>query len=142
VKLSEHLDSGETECPCGCGLWRIEPALVETFEAIRTIVNIKRIGRGIKTRGVVIGKGGGIRCLQFQEILEKRGGYVSRYRNHCPLEQGNVARALDIHVPRGLTFAELQGIIKMLCGTGHGTGYYPARGFIHIDLGPERTWEQ
>ena len=141
-KLSEHLDSNETECPCGCGFWRIETALVESFEAIRMLVNVKRIGKGGKERGLIIGKGGGVRCLQFQQYIEKRGGYVSRHRTHCPQQAGNVGRALDIHLPSRLTFNEFKGIVDMICRAGHGIGYYPRKRFIHIDLRPERTWEQ
>jgi len=142
MRLSEHLDSSETECPCGCGLWRVEPALVETFEAIRTLVNVKRIGKGIKTQGLNIGKGGGVRCADFQEFIETSHNYVSRYHTHCPTQRGNVGCALDIHQPEGLTFAEFRGIVDMLCSSGHGVGYYPKKGFIHIDMGPERTWER
>jgi len=141
-KLSEHLDSSETECPCGCGLWRVQPALVDTFEAIRTIVNVKRLGRDCKIRGLTISKGGGVRCADFQEFIEKSHNYVSRYHTHCPTEQGNVGCALDIQQPAELTFQEFKTIVDTLCPAGYGIGVYPQKGFIHIDLGPERRWSK
>lgn len=48
-------------------------------------------------------------------------------------------RALDIHAP-GVTTRRLQAVARAE-GAG-GIGWYPSRGFVHIDTGPRRDWRR
>jgi uncharacterized protein YcbK (DUF882 family) len=46
-------------------------------------------------------------------------------------------RAIDIRLP-GIDLARLRDTAVRL-GRG-GVGYYPASDFVHVDVGPLRTW--
>lgn len=48
-------------------------------------------------------------------------------------------QALDIHAP-GVTTRRLRGLARAE-GAG-GIGWYPSRGFVHIDTGPRRDWRR
>lgn len=48
-------------------------------------------------------------------------------------------QALDIHTP-GLTTLRLRQLARAE-GAG-GVGWYPSRGFVHIDTGPRRDWRR
>jgi len=48
-------------------------------------------------------------------------------------------QALDLHTP-GVTTRRLRGLARAE-GAG-GVGWYPSRGFVHIDTGPRRDWRK
>lgn len=43
MKLSEHFDSSEFQCPCGCGGNKIDQRLVELLEKLFTLMDAKAI---------------------------------------------------------------------------------------------------
>jgi uncharacterized protein YcbK (DUF882 family) len=51
--------------------------------------------------------------------------------------QHMLAKAIDIRVP-GVTTAKLRDVALSLHGGG--VGYYPVHEFVHVDVGPVRTW--
>ncbi len=51
--------------------------------------------------------------------------------------QHMLAKAIDIRVP-GVTTAKLRDVALSLHGGG--VGYYPVNQFVHVDVGPVRTW--
>jgi len=51
--------------------------------------------------------------------------------------QHMLAKAIDIRVP-GVATAKLRDVALSLHGGG--VGYYPVNQFVHVDVGPVRTW--
>jgi len=49
------------------------------------------------------------------------------------------AQAADIHIP-GIRLSKLRSIARSI-GAG-GVGYYPRSNFIHVDVGPVRSWRR
>ena len=86
--------------------------------------------------------------------LDKKFNIVSGYRTpqtnawlRHQLGGQNVAKhsyhmkgqAVDIYVP-GVALHKLRNIARSL--KAGGVGYYPKKGFIHVDVGPERYWRR
>jgi len=49
------------------------------------------------------------------------------------------AQAADIHIP-GIRLSKLRSIVRSI-GAG-GVGYYPRSNFVHVDVGPVRSWRR
>jgi len=86
--------------------------------------------------------------------MEKRFNIISGYRSEHTnnwlrhrMGGNNVAKnsfhmkgqAVDINVP-GVSLSKLRNIALGL--KRGGVGYYPSKGFIHIDVGPVRSWRK
>lgn len=73
----------------------------------------------------------GYRSPRTNAMLRKRSGGVARRSLHMK------GHAVDIRVP-GLSTAQLRRIAVDL--RRGGVGYYPRADFVHVDIGPVRTW--
>lgn len=75
----------------------------------------------------------GFRSPAYNADLKAQGHNVARESLHT---QG---RAVDVHIDE-IDEAALRDYAQSLqCG---GVGYYPANAFVHVDLGPVRTWQE
>lgn len=84
--------------------------------------------------------------LGAQAPLEVFSGYRSPATNEWLMRNGTGVSstslhtrgmAADIHLPG----CELQDLRRAALGMGRGgVGYYPASGFVHVDIGRVRTW--
>jgi uncharacterized protein YcbK (DUF882 family) len=112
IKLSDHFNSNEFACHCGCGDSAVSDKLVNVLEIIRTAV-----GRPLS---VVSGK----RC-------EKHNRAVGGVKN----SQHKLGMAADIKVS-GLTPRQVHDAIEKLHheGVAHigGLGLYKT--FVHVDV--------
>lgn len=109
--LSEHFDSSEFACRCGCGASKTDPALIEVLERIRALAF---------TGGLRINSGR--RCKRHNRAV---GGATS--------SQHLVGKAADI--PARITLAQARA-----CGA-RGVGVEDATGLVvHVDVGPVRSW--
>jgi uncharacterized protein YcbK (DUF882 family) len=73
----------------------------------------------------------GYRSASTNEMKLRQGRGVARHSYHLS------GKAIDVFVPsRGL--GEIRRAALAL-GAG-GVGYYPRAGFVHLDIGPVRTW--
>jgi uncharacterized protein YcbK (DUF882 family) len=108
-KLSEHFDSKEFACHCGCGESKVNPKLIELLESIR-----KKVGKSIN---IVSGH----RC---EEHNKKVGGAA-----HSQHVLGNAA---DIRIP-GMDASDVQHwlVINFNKEIG-GMGCYNT--FTHVDV--------
>jgi len=73
----------------------------------------------------------GFRSKETNQELRHRSRRVARHSLHIE------AKAIDLRLP-GISIKQLRAAALSL-GTG-GVGYYPQRGFLHIDSGPIRHW--
>lgn len=73
----------------------------------------------------------GYRSPLTNAFLRKKSGGVAKKSRHM------LGQAVDIRLP-GIQSAELRNIACSL--KQGGVGYYPKSDFIHIDIGPVRTW--
>jgi uncharacterized protein YcbK (DUF882 family) len=76
----------------------------------------------------------GYRTLETNQMLADRGEGAARNSYHM------LGRAVDVAVPGVDPRTVAWMSILMRRGVEGGTGYYPARGFVHIDTGPLRVW--
>lgn len=75
----------------------------------------------------------GYRSPRTNAMLRRRSRAVARNSLHM---QG---MAVDLHFPAD----RLPGAHRLACALGAGgVGYYPGSGFIHVDTGPIRHWQQ
>ena len=73
----------------------------------------------------------GFRSAKTNAMLRRRSPNVARKSYHL------LGQAVDIRIP-GLSLDDLQaGALALKQG---GVGKYPGPGFIHVDVGPVRTW--
>jgi uncharacterized protein YcbK (DUF882 family) len=73
----------------------------------------------------------GYRTPKTNTYLREHTQGVARHSQHM------AARAIDIRVP-GVSTARLRDAALSLHRGG--VGYYPASGFVHVDVGPVRRW--
>lgn len=107
MRLSEHFDSSEFACKCGCGVDNPSMELVSKLETLR----------GYARAPLIINSG--CRCAEHNIRV---GG--------SPNSQHRLCKAADVRCPKGLTidrFAELAERV----GFG-GIGKYDT--FIHVDV--------
>lgn len=75
----------------------------------------------------------GFRTPETNAKLRKRSNGVAKYSLHME------GRAIDLNIP-GKTAKQINdAALSMKTG---GVGYYPAAGFVHIDSGAVRSWNQ
>ena len=73
----------------------------------------------------------GYRSAKTNSMLRRRSSNVARRSYHL------LGQAVDIRMP-GLSLDELQAAaLALKLG---GVGKYPGPGFVHVDVGPVRTW--
>jgi uncharacterized protein YcbK (DUF882 family) len=111
-QLSEHFDSAEFICKCGCGMDTVDAELIAVLERTRL-----HFGAPVN-----ITVHGGCRC----EVLNKSIGGM-------PKSQHLVSKAAD-HWVTGVTHDELQNYYLRLYTDQYGIGCYPT--FTHIDVRP------
>jgi uncharacterized protein YcbK (DUF882 family) len=73
----------------------------------------------------------GYRSPETNELLRKRGRGAAKNSYHIK------GQAADIRLPGYKTSALRKAAFELKVG---GVGYYPKRGFVHIDVGPVRYW--
>jgi uncharacterized protein YcbK (DUF882 family) len=77
--LSEHFDSSEFACGCGCDSGKMDPHLIEKLEEVRVLLH----------KSIIITSG--IRCADYNELI---GGV----QNSAHVPQNGICRAVDIYV--------------------------------------------
>jgi uncharacterized protein YcbK (DUF882 family) len=75
----------------------------------------------------------GYRSPQTNSYLRKHSRGVAKRSYHMK------AQAADIQIP-GIRLSKLRSIARSI-GMG-GVGYYPRSNFIHVDVGPVRSWRR
>lgn len=121
MKLTEHFDSSEFRCKCGCGNgdYMMAPELVQGLEELREM-----IGQPIIVTSA-------FRCERHNEAV---GGVDNSYHT-----QG---LACDIAVS-GMTAMRLASWCEQVDVFARGgIGIYPANHFVHVDIGPRRRWRK
>jgi uncharacterized protein YcbK (DUF882 family) len=78
----------------------------------------------------------GYRSPQTNASLRARGG---EHTGVASQSQHTLGKATDIMIP-GVSLDRLRGAAMALGGGG--VGYYPRDGFVHVDTGPVRRWQQ
>ena len=79
--ISEHLDSSEVRCKCGCGRASMTRAFVEKFEQMRAdIAMFYKYDRPIVCTSVHPKRNGGNRCPERNRVAGGAGG--SEHMNH------------------------------------------------------------
>lgn len=73
----------------------------------------------------------GYRSPAYNRLLRHEGHKVARHSLHL------VGKAVDIHIPGTSLDKVRQVALNLRYG---GVGYYPGKGFVHIDSGKFRTW--
>ena len=114
MKLSQHFDSSEFICKCGCGESKTTPELIALLESIRTALG---------NRAIAVTPKGGYRC----PIQNAKSGGADRSQHL----KGNAA---DIQVA-GLNARQVQTRLRDLHRSGKlfigGMGSYKT--FTHVD---------
>jgi len=100
----------------------IDPALLDLLDAVSTLTETKSPFQVIS----------GFRSAKTNAMLHERSDEVAKKSFHI---QG---MAIDIRLP-DVELAHLHAAALSL-GRG-GVGYYPDSNFVHIDVGPVRTWQ-
>lgn len=73
----------------------------------------------------------GFRAEKYNLMLRKKGHQVARNSQHT------LGNAVDFRL-RGVPTRRLRNFVRAL--RLGGVGYYPSSGFVHVDVGPVRTW--
>lgn len=116
-----HFPPKEIACK-GTGLLYADPAFLSMLEALRSELGNKP---------VVVGSGSAYRTPEHNEALRKRGVKAAKHSYHmrgiaCDVSMAN-------HDPN-----QFEAAARKVGFTGF--GFYPERGFMHIDIGPAREW--
>lgn len=86
----------------------------------------KRLGGGNRIHVI-----SGYRSPEYNALLRRRSRRVAKHSFHLS------GRAIDLRIP-GVKLKNMKrAAMTLKCG---GVGYYPRRGFLHIDSGPVRHW--
>lgn len=116
MKLSDHFDSGEFACHCGCGVSAPSAGLVDALERLRAIV-----GKPL----IVVS---GTRCVRRNRAV---GGATNS--RHLPKWRGGHSEAADIR--KGYAT-----IAQAKAAGFTGIGYDPATKLVvHVDTRPGRA---
>lgn len=99
----------------------MNPALLDTLYRIQTLSGVQ------EPIDIICG----YRSPQTNSKMASPGSGVAKHSYHTR------AMAADINI-KGLPLEQLRRIARGL-NTG-GVGYYPASGFVHVDVGPVRQW--
>lgn len=112
MKISEHFDSDEFACRCGCGDSEVSKKLVDALEVIR-----KTVGKPLKINS-------GKRCAKHNKSV---GGVKD--------SQHKIGLAADINA-EGMTPIQLHRVVESLHTDGMvhigGLGLYSS--FVHVDV--------
>lgn len=98
----------------------MHPRLIDTLGALQR-------GLGIDELYVT----SGYRCRETNEMLRRRNGLAARNSFHIE------GMAADVYSPRIATRRLARAAQAERAG---GVGFYPRRGFVHVDVGPRRSW--
>ena len=99
----------------------IEPRLLDLLTAVQGKL-------GTNERIQVIS---GYRSPETNAMLHAHSGQVSATSLHM------LGQAIDIHLP-GVELTHLRDVAQSLAIGG--VGYYPVSNFVHVDVGPVKTW--
>jgi len=77
----------------------------------------------------------GYRTPWSNNFLRTRGGGTTGVAEHS---QHMLAKAIDIRVPGVSTVTLRNAALALHAG---GVGFYPVSEFVHVDVGPVRTWQ-
>ena len=113
TKITENFSKEEFACKCGCGFMEINPAIVQRLQVIRDVV------------GLPIDIISGCRCKKHNEEC---GGEEK--------SQHLLGNAIDFTI-EGYDMSHLAALITKWSGGFH---FYPAKNFIHVDVGMKRRW--
>ena len=100
---------------------QIDPDLLDLIYKISTKLKLKKPIYVIS----------GYRSQKTNNLLHKRNKDVAKNSYHTK------GQAVDIRLPGLKTSALRRAAYELKMG---GIGYYPQRGFVHIDVGPVRYW--
>jgi uncharacterized protein YcbK (DUF882 family) len=100
---------------------------VKEFDLLHSVM--ARLGRPDAVIDIVCG----YRTPWSNEFLRSRATVTGVAKN----SQHTLAKAIDIRVP-GVSTSRLRDIAMSLHGGG--VGYYPVSQFVHVDVGPVRSW--
>lgn len=114
--LSKNFSKSEFACRC-CGVCDIDPDLVIALQELRNIV------------GHAIFVNSGYRC-------EKHNAEVGG----SPRSQHMEGTAADIRCNEVSFNALYRYVTQIKAFLNGGIGLYPDKGFIHVDIGPKRSW--
>lgn len=109
--------------------WQIARIDLKLVELLHEINHYARRRHGAERIDVL----SGYRSPMTNRYLRRHSRGVAKHSYHMK------AQAVDIHVP-GLRLRTLRHIAKGI-GMG-GVGYYPRSGFVHVDVGPVRSWRR
>lgn len=121
MKLTEHFDSGEFRCKCGCGHgdFLMDPELIQGLEELREMIS----------QPIIVNSA--YRCDQHNADV---GGVEHSFHT-----QG---KAADISVS-GMTAMRLASWCEQVDAFARGgIGIYPHNHFVHVDVGPRRRWRK
>lgn len=121
MKLTEHFDSSEFRCKCGCGMgdWLMAPELVQGLQELRELIG----------QPIVINSA--YRCPSHNAEV---GGVPDSYHT-----QGYAA---DISV-KGMTAMKLASYAEQIPAfRDGGIGVYFTKHFVHVDVGRRRRWRE
>lgn len=107
------------------GVQAIEPALVDVLAELA-----RRIGGG-EERDITWTVLSGYRSRETNDLMARTDPWVALDSLHI------YGRAIDIRID-GMPLAELRDVALDL--RRGGVGYYPTRGFVHLDTGAVRAW--
>ncbi|MBZ0169857.1 Peptidase M15 [Candidatus Methylomirabilis lanthanidiphila] len=100
---------------------KIDPDVIEFVSALD-----KRLGGGNEIHVI-----SGFRSPEYNRLLRRTGRRVARHSLH------QFGKAIDLRIP-GVGLREVR---KTALALRHGgVGYYPRRGFVHVDSGQFRYW--
>jgi len=130
----------ENDCYKISGLFTINKAFMDTRAREMTRIDIELINLlyeinlrvGIEKKFNIIS---GYRSPRTNEWLRHQVGGQNVAKNSYHMK----GQAVDISVP-GVPLHKLRDIAKGL--KRGGVGYYPKKGFVHVDVGPERYWRR
>jgi uncharacterized protein YcbK (DUF882 family) len=100
---------------------------VKEFDLLHAV--LAKLGRPNSTIDIVCG----YRTPWSNNFLRTRSAVTGVAKNSQHMQ----AKAIDIRIP-GVATAALRDVALSLHGGG--VGYYPLSQFVHVDVGPVRTW--
>ncbi len=109
--------------------WQIARIDLKLVELLHEIHHYTKRRYGVDRIDVL----SGYRSPATNRYLRRHSRGVAKHSYHMK------AQAVDIHIP-GVRLRTLRHIARGI-GMG-GVGYYPRSGFVHVDVGPVRTWRR
>ncbi len=119
IKSINHI----LRCPYNDEEINMDMRMIEFLNAVD-----KKLGSGGHEINVV----SGYRSPEYNALLRKRSRRVARHSLHT------LGKAVDFRIP-GISVSKIRRAALNLAQGG--VGYYPRKGFIHIDSGSFRSWQ-